>query len=65
MSIYTGLGITGSGSLLISGIYVTVGAVGNFINALLVDRVGRRMLFLVGLSGMLVALIIVTVLTKL
>lgn len=63
--IYTGLGITGSGPLLISGIYVTVGALGNFVNSVLVDRVGRKLLFVIGLSGCLVGLIITAILTKL
>lgn len=60
--IYKGLGYSGSIPLLISGVYVTVGAVGNYINAILVDRIGRKALFIIGLGGMLVALIFETAL---
>lgn len=48
--------------LLISGVYVTIGAIGNYINSLLADRLGRKTLFIIGLSGMLVALIFETAL---
>ncbi|OAL44212.1 general substrate transporter, partial [Pyrenochaeta sp. DS3sAY3a] len=57
VSIYQGLGYSGSVPLLLSGIYVTLGALGNGVNAILADRVGRKALFLIGLSGMLVSLI--------
>lgn len=50
--------------LLLSGVYVTLGALGNGINAILVDRVGRKALFITGLSGMLVSLITETILVR-
>jgi MFS family permease len=43
--------------LLLSGIYVTIGALGNYLNSLLIDRMGRKALFIIGLTGMLVSLI--------
>ncbi|KAL4805228.1 general substrate transporter [Aspergillus unguis] len=55
--IYKGLGQTGRMPLLLSAIYVTLGAFANYISSLLIDRLGRRALFLVGLSGMLISLI--------
>ncbi|KAJ5738508.1 hypothetical protein N7493_001663 [Penicillium malachiteum] len=51
------LGESGSVPLLLSGIYVTIGALGNYVNSLLIDRVGRKPLFIIGLSGMMVSLI--------
>lgn len=65
MLIYQGLGYSGSVPLLISGVYVTIGALGNYVNSLLIDRIGRKPLFLIGLSGMLVALIFETALDSL
>lgn len=62
--IYQGLGQTGSMPLLLSGVYVTIGAMGNYVNSLLVDRVGRKALFIIGLSGMLLALIFETALVR-
>jgi len=57
VSIYQGLGYSGSAPLLLSGIYVTLGALGNGINAILADKLGRKALFIVGLTGILVSLI--------
>ncbi|KAH0836949.1 hypothetical protein AYO21_01742 [Fonsecaea monophora] len=62
--IYQGLGQTGHMPLLLSGIYVTIGALGNYVNSILVDRTGRRFLFLTGLSGMLVSLIAESILLR-
>ncbi|KAK4935990.1 hypothetical protein LTR10_023037 [Elasticomyces elasticus] len=62
--IYKGLGQTGYMPLLLSGVYVTLGAMGNWVNSMLVDRVGRKALFLIGLSGMLVSLIAETALVR-
>ncbi|KAI1630482.1 general substrate transporter [Exophiala viscosa] len=62
--IYKGLGQTGYMPLLLSGVYVTLGAMGNWVNSMLVDRVGRKALFLTGLSGMLVSLIAETALVR-
>lgn len=56
VSIYQGLGYSGSTPLLLSGIYVTLGALGNWINAYLADKIGRKALFIIGLTGMLVSL---------
>lgn len=44
MLLYEGLGFTGAIPLLLAGAYVTVACCGNFINSLLVDRVGRTRL---------------------
>ena len=60
--IYEGLGYRGSVPLLLSGVYLSLGAIGNYVNSLLVDRLGRKTLFIIGLSGMLVALIFETAL---
>lgn len=60
--IYKGLGFTDNIPLLLSGIYVTIGALGNYVNSILADRVGRKALFIVGLSGCLISLIFETVL---
>ena len=42
--LYEGLGFTGAIPLLLAAAYVTVACCGNFINSLLVDRVGRTRL---------------------
>jgi hypothetical protein len=39
--LYEGLGYKGSIPLLLAASYVTVACVGNFVNALLIDRIGR------------------------
>lgn len=39
--LYEGLGFSSSNSLLLAAIYVTVACCGNYINSLLVDRLGR------------------------
>lgn len=46
--LYEGLGFSSSNSLLLAAVYVTVACCGNYINSLLVDRLGR-----VKLLGML------------
>lgn len=63
--IYTGLGIGGSGPLLISGINVIVGGLESVVNSMLIHRVGRKALFIIGLAGCLVSLISTAILTKL
>ncbi|VUC25612.1 unnamed protein product [Clonostachys rosea] len=60
--IYQGLGFSGHVPLLLSGIYTTIGALGNYVNALLADRIGRKPLFIIGLGGCLVSLIFETAL---
>ncbi|KAH8901430.1 general substrate transporter [Thozetella sp. PMI_491] len=60
--IYQGLGMGGNVPLLISAIYTTIGAFGNFVNSLLADWIGRKALFITGLTGCLVALIFETAL---
>lgn len=39
--LYQGLGFKGSVPLLLAAAYVTVACVGNYINSLLIDRLGR------------------------
>ncbi len=39
--LYQGLGFKGSIPLLLAASYVTVACIGNYINSLLIDRVGR------------------------
>ncbi|KIX06601.1 uncharacterized protein Z518_04577 [Rhinocladiella mackenziei CBS 650.93] len=54
--LYQGLGFTGSLPLILAGAYVTVACCGNFINSLLIDRVGRVRLLVIGWTGCLVSL---------
>lgn len=49
--LYEKLGITGWRSILLLGIYDAWSAVGNFFNAKMIDRVGRKNLLFWGLVG--------------
>ncbi len=42
--LYQGLGFKGAIPLLLAAAYVTVACIGNFINSLLIDRIGRKAL---------------------
>ncbi|KAK1509059.1 hypothetical protein CABS01_08289 [Colletotrichum abscissum] len=55
--LFISLGLKGYMPLLLLGIWVTVGFLGNIITALFLDRFGRRKFLLVGISGILVSLI--------
>ncbi|RKK27588.1 hypothetical protein BFJ66_g16131 [Fusarium oxysporum f. sp. cepae] len=54
--LYKNLGITGSLPLALNGIYNGVAAFMNWINALILDRVGRIRIMLIGLTGCALAL---------
>ncbi|EXJ82873.1 hypothetical protein A1O3_06689 [Capronia epimyces CBS 606.96] len=45
-----GAGLTGSSSLLIYAIYVVIAVSFNFVNAAIIDRVGRRKMLLTGIA---------------
>lgn len=45
ISLYQNLGLTGGVPLIIGAAYVTVATISNFVGALLLDRVGRKILF--------------------
>lgn len=55
--IYTSLGMKGSIPLLLNAIWTSITIPGNIFTALFVDKLGRRTFFLIGFSGVLVALI--------
>ncbi|OQU95814.1 hypothetical protein CLAIMM_01981 [Cladophialophora immunda] len=54
--LYQGLGFSGSTSLILAASYVTVACIGNYINSILVDKVGRVKLFVTGCIGCMVCL---------
>ncbi|OQV09528.1 hypothetical protein CLAIMM_13641 [Cladophialophora immunda] len=54
--LYEGLGFTGSIPLLLSAIYVLYAACLNYVCSLLIDRVGRVRLMLIGFTGCLICL---------
>ena len=56
--IYGNLGLTGSIPLLMYAIYTLIGALGNLLSLLTLDKTGRRFALLTGFSGCLLALII-------
>ena len=51
MSLYQNLGLSGGVPLIIGAAYVTVATIGNFVGALILDRFGRKRLFIIGLTG--------------
>ncbi|KAF9892087.1 hypothetical protein FE257_002493 [Aspergillus nanangensis] len=55
--LFKNLGLDGWWPLFLLGIWVTVSIPANIITALIVDKVGRRPILLVGASGILVSLI--------
>ncbi|CAL5868383.1 uncharacterized protein PFLUO_LOCUS2608 [Penicillium psychrofluorescens] len=59
--LYQGLGFSNKISLLLAALYVSVACAGNYVSSVLVDRLGRVKLFLIGFSGCLVSLIFETV----
>ncbi|KAL2704463.1 hypothetical protein AAEP93_005534 [Penicillium crustosum] len=58
--LYEKLGITGWRSILLLGIYDAWSAVGNFFNAKMIDRVGRKNLLFWGLLGSVICLSLYT-----
>jgi MFS family permease len=55
--LFTQLGLSGYMPLLLLGVWVSASFPGNVFTALCVDRFGRRRFLLIGISGILVALI--------
>jgi len=62
--IYQSLGLDKSMPLLMYGVYVTVAAFFNYSGALMVDKIGRRRMFLLGYPIIAVALLIEALLQK-
>ncbi|CAK7234124.1 hypothetical protein SCUCBS95973_008828 [Sporothrix curviconia] len=60
--LYQGLGFDNMMSLMLSALYVTVACAGNYVCSLLIDRVGRVRLLLIGFTGCMVSLAIETAL---
>ncbi|KAH7928789.1 general substrate transporter [Leucogyrophana mollusca] len=56
VSMYKTLGLTGGMVLVLGAAYITVAAAANFVASLIMDRVGRVRLLLVGLIGCMVTL---------
>jgi MFS family permease len=56
-SLYASLGFDSVTQLIIQGGWITVCPVGNFINSLIVDKVGRTRLLMAGFVGTILALI--------
>ncbi len=55
VALYQNLGLTGGVPLIIGAAYVTVATIANFVGALVLDRIGRRKLFIIGLTGCLIS----------
>ncbi|KAF9889092.1 hypothetical protein FE257_008069 [Aspergillus nanangensis] len=58
--LYENLGITGWRSILLLGVYNAWSAVGNFFNARMIDKVGRKRLLFWGLLGSCISLSLYT-----
>lgn len=56
-SLYKSLGFDTVSQLVIQGAWITVCPIGNFVNSLIVDRVGRTRLLMAGFVGTITALI--------
>lgn len=56
-SLYKALGFDSVSQLVIQGAWITVCPIGNFINSLIVDRVGRTRLLMAGFAGTISALV--------
>ncbi|KAJ9494968.1 hypothetical protein H2202_009443 [Exophiala xenobiotica] len=54
--LYQGLGFKGSIPLVLAAAYVTVACIGNYINSMIIDRIGRKACLVIGFSGCLVTL---------
>ncbi|CAK7235557.1 hypothetical protein SBRCBS47491_009333 [Sporothrix bragantina] len=61
--LYQGLGLSNTVSLLLAAVYVTIATCGNYISSLLMDRVGRVKLIIIGMTGCMVCLILLAALT--
>jgi MFS family permease len=55
--IFSSLGMTGAQPIILLAGVTSLGLPGNLLSAFIVDRVGRRRLLLIGISGILVSLI--------
>lgn len=51
VGLYQTLGLTGGVPLILGAVYTTVAAIANFIGALIMDRLGRKPMLLIGLAG--------------
>lgn len=56
--VYEQLGMTGPMPLILQAIWISISMPGNLINAALVDKVGRRILLLIGSCGILLCLVL-------
>lgn len=56
-SLYAALGFSSVNQLIIQGGWITVCPIGNFLNSLIVDRIGRTRLLMAGFVGTISALI--------
>lgn len=63
--VYSSLGMTGSIPLLLQAIWVSISLPGNFLTALFVDKLGRRVFLLIGSIGILICLVVLAVLEAL
>jgi len=60
VSLYQNLGLTGGLPLILGAAYVTVATVANFTGALLLDRVGRKPLLMIGITGCMLSVCLET-----
>ncbi|KAH8700743.1 general substrate transporter [Talaromyces proteolyticus] len=56
-SLYAGLGFSTVPQLLIQSGWISVCPIGNFLNSLIVDKIGRTRLLMAGFAGVIVALV--------
>ncbi|KAJ6115470.1 hypothetical protein N7486_001248 [Penicillium sp. IBT 16267x] len=60
VSLYQNLGLTGGIPLILGASYVTVATLANFGGALLLDKVGRKPLLIIGLAGCMLSVCLET-----
>lgn len=60
VSLYQNLGLSGGVPLIIGAVYVTVATLGNYVGALILDRFGRKRLFIIGLTGCMLSVCLET-----
>ena len=61
--LYEGLGLSNTMSLLLAAVYVTIATCGNYVSSLLMDRVGRVRLLVIGMMGCMICLILLAALS--
>ncbi|KAJ5537812.1 hypothetical protein N7494_007291 [Penicillium frequentans] len=64
VSLVDGLGFSASNALLLSAGWITLGCLGNFVNAAFLDRLGRIRSLLIGISGCVTFVIIEAAIDK-